>query len=167
MPIAAGRFWHDSDTLRHLNTGCRICRVTECHILMVVSQGWCLLIFGSRVKTYLKCHSHLPMPNASPTWMISISRFSSRLNFQYCLKEGFGKLNQSTKGSIGFNTLYIPYSQHYACWCHSEEGAGASACIMLTYRPIGLTVRITSPTWGSKVIEPWAFGSIFDKPPYM
>ena len=36
--------------------------------------------------------------------------------------------------------------------------------MMLNYTR--LTVRVTSPTWGSKVIEPLAFGSISEKKLY-
>ena len=53
LPIAAGRFWHDSDTLRHLYTSCRRCRAKKCHIWWWSTQGWCLLIFGSRVQTHM------------------------------------------------------------------------------------------------------------------
>ena len=61
LPIAAGRFWHDSDTLRHIYTGCRRCRAKKCHIWWWSTQGWCLLIFGSRVQTHMNrrqvCHT--------------------------------------------------------------------------------------------------------------
>ena len=44
-PIAASRFWHDSDTLRHLYSGCIRCSTDKCHICWWPTQGRWLLIF--------------------------------------------------------------------------------------------------------------------------
>ena len=84
LPIAAGRFWHDSDTLRHLYTGCRRCRAKKCHIWWWSTQGWCLLIFGSRVQTHMHvCLEAHASQKLSMTFGGALGTSQIRLLFTY------------------------------------------------------------------------------------
>ena len=132
LPIAAGRFWHDSDTLRHLYTGCRSCRAKKCHIWWWSTQGWCLLIFGSRVQTHMItfwqasslhcsriacptvkviCQLVLNFPVRRNWWLV---RVSVSFLLDHCFKTGtqaeqekFGKLHSVFKSDYHSATGHV------------------------------------------------------------
>ena len=69
LPIAAGWFWHESDTSRHPNIGCRSCRAKKCHIWWWSTQAlgvyWSLVAESRHI-----CHM-TPSPDLKHNWTFS------------------------------------------------------------------------------------------------